>query len=189
MSPVDRGRFWTIPNMLSLSRPALLPVWWALMASSNRTLWWWAGGLILYGIVSDVLDGYIARRFDMRSEWGKILDPMGDKLAAGVVGIFCVVHRELPLAAFLLTVGRDLFLVIAGWIILKRGHVVPASLNVGRFAALVWGIALLVSAFDWQPYARYFVWPAVAFYLVAGIVYVIGRHRMISPDSSTTPAA
>ncbi len=175
----DRGRFATIPNALSLSRLALLPVWWLVMSSADRAIWWWGGVLIIYGIVSDVLDGYIARRFNQTSAWGRILDPLGDKISAGVIAIFCVVHRDLPALAFYLTVGRDLFLLIAGWAYLRKAREVPGSINLGRFAALFWAITLLLYAFDWQPYGRYAVWPVVGFYLLAGLAYLMRRGRLM----------
>lgn len=179
MSDAGRGRFWTIPNALSLSRMALLPVWWLVMSSPNRSIWWWGAALIVYGIISDVLDGYIARHFNQASEWGRILDPLGDKIAAGVVAIFCVVHRDLPVLSLYLTVGRDLLLLAAGWLILRKVREVPASINLGRFAALFWGITLLLYSFDWQPYGRNVLWPVVGFYLFAGLAYVTRRGRLV----------
>ncbi len=183
MALLVQGQFWTIPNILSLSRLALIPVWWILMSSPDRTLWWWGGAIVVYAILSDIADGLLARRFGMSSEWGKLLDPVGDKIAAGVAAIFCVIHRDMPLMALLLTVGRDLTLVVAGWYAMKRDLPVPTSLDIGRYAALLWGVTILLYTFDWQPYAGYFVWPAVMLYIAAGIAYVAKRHALITTDS------
>ncbi|MBI3871546.1 MAG: CDP-alcohol phosphatidyltransferase family protein [candidate division Zixibacteria bacterium] len=170
----------TVPNLLSLSRVALLPLWWWLMASPDRRLWWWGGGLIVYGIMTDVADGYLARRWRQVTQWGKIFDPVGDKIAAVVVGIFCMVHRDLPVLAFGLVTGRDVAMVVAGWVRYRRLGAVPTSVNVGRYAALLWGIVLLLYAFDLQPYARNATWPVVALYLLAGVVY--WRRHSASPE-------
>ncbi|GAB4322988.1 MAG: CDP-diacylglycerol--glycerol-3-phosphate 3-phosphatidyltransferase [Candidatus Zixiibacteriota bacterium] len=178
------GRFWTIPNILSLSRLALIPLWWMFMSSPNRMLWWWGGVLIAYAIASDVLDGYIARRFNQVSDWGKLLDPVGDKVAAAATAVFCVIHRDMPWAALAITVGRDLTLVGAGWIVMKRYLAIPTSLNIGRYAALFWGLTILLYTFDWQPYAGYLVWPAVALYVAAGIAYVIKRRTLLTAGST-----
>jgi cardiolipin synthase len=177
MATLPSGRFWTIPNALSLSRMALLPVWWLVMSSDNRAIWWWGAAMIVYGIVSDVLDGYIARRFNQVSDWGKALDPLGDKIAGGVVGLFCVLYRDLPLAALALILIRDLALIIGGLVIVSRSGAVPTSLDIGRYAALFWGIALLLYAFDVQPYGRYVLWPVVGFYLLAGVAYFMRSTR------------
>jgi cardiolipin synthase len=166
---VDDNRFWTVPNLLSLSRIALIPVWWWVMRAGLVPL---GAALIVYAILSDVADGWIARRWNQASRWGRILDPIGDKLAAVVVGLFCVLDRGLPAWAFALTIARDLSLLVGGYVVLCRTHVAPVSADIGRYAALLWGIVLLLYAFDWQPYGRYTVWPAVALYLVAGVYYM-----------------
>jgi cardiolipin synthase len=165
----DDSRWLTIPNALSISRVALIPVWWWLMKSGHT---YWGAALIVYAIISDVADGWIARRWNQNSKWGRVLDPIGDKLAAFVVGLFCVMHRDLPLLAFLLTIARDVALLIGGLIIMRTRHVAPPSVDMGRYAALLWGLVLLLYAFNWQPYAGYVVWPVAVFYVVAGFAYV-----------------
>lgn len=172
----SESRFWTIPNALSLSRIALLPVWWWVMASPAISDIW-GGVLIIYAIISDVADGYLARRLGQITRWGRILDPIGDKIAALVVGVFCVMHRGMSPLAFFLTIARDLALVIGGWLIFRKRYEIPTSINIGRYAALIWGLTLLCFAFDWQPVAGWLLWPAVAFYLLAGIVYLAGLRR------------
>jgi len=174
------GRFWTIPNILSLSRVGLLPVWWVLMASSDVVLWWWGAGLMIYGIASDALDGYLARRFHQVSDWGKVLDPVGDKIVVAVIGIFCVVHRDFPLLALIVAFARDLALVLAGWVAYKRVGSVPVSMNLGRYAALMWGVTLVLYVFNWQPHARLLLWPAMALYLTAGIGYYLKRRQILN---------
>jgi cardiolipin synthase len=164
-------RFWTVPNALSLSRLALIPVWWWVMISPAISDWWGAA-IIVYAIISDVADGYLARRLQQVTQWGKALDPLGDKIAALALGIFCVVHRELPLWALAVTVGRDILLVVGGWMIYRRQGSLPSSINIGRYAALVWGIVLLFYAFAWYPYAQYLLWPGLALYIMAGVMYL-----------------
>lgn len=166
---VSHDRWLTVPNLLSLSRIALIPVWWWLMRAGHTT---WGAILIIYAIASDVIDGWIARRWNQASKWGRVLDPIGDKLAALVVGLFCVMNRDMPASAFALTIARDLSLLIGGLVIMRRTQTPPASVDVGRYAALLWGIVLLLYAFSWQPYASYTVWPAVIIYLLAGLFYV-----------------
>jgi len=173
----DNNRWLTVPNLLSLSRLALLPVWWWLMASEGSGHHTWGAILIVYAILSDVADGWIARRWNQSSKWGRFLDPVGDKTAAFVVGLFCVLYRGLPWVAFALTIARDLTILIAGLVILRRTKVLPISADLGRYAALLWGITLLLYAFNLQPYARFTVWPVVGVYLIAGISYARRLNR------------
>ena len=139
------------------------------MQSGHTT---WGAILIVYAIISDVADGWLARRWGQASKWGKVLDPIGDKLSALVVGLFCVTHRDLPLVVFSLMIARDLALLVGGLVIMRKTQSPPASIDLGRYAALLWGLVLLLYAFEWQPYASYTVWPVVAVYLMAGFAYV-----------------
>lgn len=171
MPRIPTGRFWTIPNLLSLSRLALLPLWWWLMASVQTYHHVWGGLLVVYGIISDAADGFLARRLNQVSEWGKILDPVGDKVAAFVAALFCVFHRGLPWPALTITVIRDLGLMIGGLVVYRRDYEVPVSINLGRYAALGWGITILLYVFDLQPFGSWVLWPSVLLYLAAGVSY------------------
>ena len=151
------------------------------MASPDRSLWLWGGILMAYGIISDALDGYIARRFHQVSDWGKVLDPVGDKIVAAAVGIFCVLNRDFPWVVLVIAFGRDLTLIITGWVAFRRVGSIPVSMDLGRFAALGWGVLLVLYVFDWQPYARIFLWPAIALYLAAGVGYYLRRRQILRP--------
>jgi cardiolipin synthase len=171
MSANSSRRFWTVPNILSLSRLALLPVFFWLMSRPDRRYWIGGGVLIVYGMVSDILDGMLARKLHQVTEAGKIIDPLADKVTAGAVAIFCVIQRGLPVWAFAITVVRDLALVVGGQSLWKKKGNIPTSLMIGKLAALAWGVNLLFWVFDWQPLADYTLWPAVAFYAFAGLIY------------------
>lgn len=169
-------RLWTIPNLLSLSRLALLPVFWWLMAQPDRRYWLWGGLLVVYGIISDILDGALARKLNQVSATGKILDPLADKITAGVVAIFCVLERGLPIWALVLTSSRDLVLLVGGRFLWKKEGELPTSLMFGKIAALLWALTLLLWVFDTQPLAEYVLWPVVIIYILAGLVYA---HRLL----------
>ena len=111
MAAESTRRFWTIPNILTLSRLALIPLFLWLMSRPDRRYWVWGGVVIIYGIVSDILDGYLARKLNQITETGKILDPLADKITAGALAVFCVLERGLPIWALGATVIRDLALV------------------------------------------------------------------------------
>lgn len=135
------GPFFTLPNLLSLSRLAALPVFlWSLSAPGHMGL---ALALLVYAVVSDLADGYLARRLGAQSEWGRILDPLADKITAAAALLFCYFERGLPAWILILVVGRDLaILVLAPRWIARHGRI-PESLWWGRLAALsVAGLAL-----------------------------------------------
>ena len=140
------GPFLTVPNVLSLSRLLLLPLFLWSLSTPGYT--WLAAGLVVYAIVSDLADGYLARRLNQRSEWGRLLDPLADKITAACALYFCYTHRGLPGWVLVLVVGRDLLiLALAPWLA-TRQHRLPESLLVGRLAALSVGALAIVYLFE-----------------------------------------
>ena len=138
---LPRDHFWTVPNVLSLSRLILLPVFiWALATPGYL---WLAGLLVLWGVLSDVADGYLARKLGQESEWGRLIDPVADKLAVAVALGYCYIERDLPLWVLILVVGRDLTILLLAPILADRAGRLPASLMTGRLAALSLGLLAL----------------------------------------------
>ena len=90
MKTIFSGKLFTIPNLLSLIRLLLIP-WFVYTYVTKGDGQGTAAILILSGI-TDILDGYIARRFDMVSNLGKALDPVADK-ATQIVMIGCLTVR------------------------------------------------------------------------------------------------
>ena len=71
---------WTIPNILTVARLALLPVMIALFFLPFSWAAWTCLGLYALGSISDFLDGWIARRYNQHSEFGAMMDPISDKI-------------------------------------------------------------------------------------------------------------
>ena len=93
----DRKQIWSIPNLLSLFRILLIPVMVTLYVK-GRTI----AALVVFGVsaLSDIVDGQIARRFNMVTDLGKMLDPLADKLTQGAALLCVAQHR--PQLFFLL---------------------------------------------------------------------------------------
>lgn len=98
-APVDYSkRIVTIPNILTVFRLCLIPVFVLLYVDAMRSggahdqLFLWAAGILLLSFLTDVADGFIARTFHMISDLGKMLDPIADKLTQ-LAMLFCLVFR------------------------------------------------------------------------------------------------
>ena len=111
LSPIDRCRMrLTIPTMLTLFRIALLPVmvivFYAPFHGANIA----AATVFLAAALTDWLDGYIARRYDMGSPFGAFLDPVADKLMVAVTLFLIVQENPTPLMAIVsaVIVGREI---------------------------------------------------------------------------------
>ena len=120
-----RDQFWTIPNLLSVFRILLIPVMVALYWK-GRTL----AAVIVFGVsaASDIADGQIARRFNMVTDLGKMLDPLADKLTQGAAAI-CVgrIHPQAFLLFGFMAVKELTQAAIGARVIRETGHVFSAK--------------------------------------------------------------
>lgn len=98
----------TIPNYITIFRFLLVPL--VIYATFNGQMWLALSGFVVAG-VSDGVDGYIARRFNQRSELGTYLDPIADKLLLVSIFVSFGYLGELPLWIVYLVVSRDIMIV------------------------------------------------------------------------------
>lgn len=95
--------------------------------------------------LSDLLDGYVARKLNQVSELGKIIDPLADKICVISIGIILLIQNIIPLWFVLVIVLRDI-LIFSGGIYLKYSKkIVPASNWIGKISVFIIGCTLLFS--------------------------------------------
>ena len=139
---------WTVPNMLSLLRILLLPVFAALYLTSrvHPALLWWALGVLILSGATDFLDGIIARRFNQISDFGKILDPLADKLTQVVVVICLATRYPALITLVVIILVKELAQVIGGLFLLKKGDEVRGARWFGKISTGVFygSMALIV---------------------------------------------
>ena len=139
------GRVLTLPNLLSLSRLAVLPLLWSDLVAGR-----FGRALVLLGAsaATDWFDGFLARRLDQRTRLGALLDPLGDRLLLLVAGVGLVVAGVLPWWPALLLVLREGAVGLAGAVLVARGRPVPATSRLGKVATfgLLWALPLLLAA-------------------------------------------
>lgn len=132
----------TIPNLLSLFRLILIPVivwlYWV------RKDYFPAGVLLIVSGLTDLADGYIARRFHAVSNVGKILDPIADKLTQAAM-LFCLVTRfPLMAAPFGFLVIKEVFIGTTGLLMIRKtGKVVGADFHGKVATTLLYAMMIL----------------------------------------------
>ena len=132
----------TIPNCISLFRIFLVPCFaWVFLTASLPEDFTLAAVLLVVSAVSDLLDGWIARRFHMTSKLGKILDPAADKLT--LFGVFVCMWARYP--------GFWLLMAAASVLILRRNHEIEASHWFGKLYTLVFYVVSVISVLDTRP--------------------------------------
>jgi cardiolipin synthase len=116
VAPARLDRIATVPNLLSLCRILLIPLFVALILHHGTE----AAGLLLLGAVvaTDWVDGYIARHTGQVSSVGKVLDPVADRLALIAALVAMVARGVFPLWAALLVIVRDGLILLAGLVML-----------------------------------------------------------------------
>jgi CDP-diacylglycerol--glycerol-3-phosphate 3-phosphatidyltransferase len=142
------GRIWTLSNGLSLLRMLLvIPVTLLLLseAPGSRTS---AAVLIAVGALTDYLDGMAARKRNEITPFGKIIDPVADKIGIGAVALVLTVQGTLPAWFTLALVGRDLGIMAAASLLAKRGGGVPQSNPLGKWTAAVLAVIVFAGVLD-----------------------------------------
>ncbi len=145
----ELGRFWTVPNGLSMVRVVLvLPVVY-LILTDGRLLWQLA--LVVLIVATDYFDGRIARWSKTVSVWGKVLDPLADKITGVLVVMALAFSGALPLWLLALVATRDLAILIGGAIITRRtGHVLISMFS-GKIAVTALAITVLAALLQADP--------------------------------------
>ncbi|KAH8833225.1 CDP-alcohol phosphatidyltransferase-domain-containing protein [Flagelloscypha sp. PMI_526] len=112
--PTIRENIYTIPNLLTLSRIAACPVLgWSIVKGDFHL----ATGLLVYAGITDLLDGFLARRYNMQSVLGTILDPAADKTLMTTLVVTLAWKGLLPMPLAVIILGRDVLLSLSAFYI------------------------------------------------------------------------
>ena len=135
----------TIPNLLSLFRLVLIPVYVVIyLNAQDDTDHYIAAGILAVSCLTDAIDGKIARHFNMISTVGKILDPIADK-ATQFTRIVCLAIRN-PVLWILVCLFfiKECFQLIAGLMTLRKGQMLSGALISGKICTTVLFVSLIV---------------------------------------------
>jgi CDP-diacylglycerol--glycerol-3-phosphate 3-phosphatidyltransferase len=157
---------WTLPNILTLARICLTPVIALLPFIDGYEPKIIALIIFLAAAISDIVDGYLARRYKQVSELGQLLDPIADKLLlfATLIPIFWITRHptilvdyripwwgSLPVWVALILVGREVLVTVGRWFAMRRGVVIPAA-GPGKLKAVVQNVFIgaTIAWFAWK---------------------------------------
>lgn len=132
---------WNIPNALSVLRIVLIPVFMTLYLLYFDI---WAFAVLLVSGLTDAVDGFVARRFNMITDCGKLLDPLSDKLTQVAV-VVCLTTRYtelLPLTV--LCFAKELFQAIGGILLLKKNVQAQGARWFGKVSTVLFYATMLV---------------------------------------------
>ncbi len=134
----------TAANMLSIARMVIAPWMFVLISSGDQKEMVYTIALLAY--ISDLLDGYLARARNEVTEWGKVLDPLADKIFIASVCLGMICSGQLSIWYIAIVLVRDILIIIAGLFFANKSDYVLPSTYVGK-ATVLTIILVLVCAF------------------------------------------
>jgi cardiolipin synthase len=182
----------TVPNLLSLLRLALVPVFLVLILNGFNLE---AVIVLIVASVTDYLDGYFARKLNQETRLGQLLDPAADRLYIFATLIGLSVVGYIPIWLPMIVIGRDLLLLFTYPILASRGYgPLPVHYlgKAGTFALLyAFPLLMIAAAFPnvslfVLPVAWAFAWWGIGLYWWAGFVYLAQVRSVVksSPNDS-----
>jgi CDP-diacylglycerol--glycerol-3-phosphate 3-phosphatidyltransferase len=169
-----------VPNALTILRLALIPVFVALMVGSDAGYSWPAAIVFAAAGITDQVDGWLARRWHVESQFGKIADPLADRLMIDAAVVLLWLEGRLPLAALAVILARDLLLVGGYKLVVDRGYDFEVNL-LGKAATwlLYAALALTMVTRDGTDWPLWLFWGGVALALLAAAQYVAKARREV----------
>ena len=132
-----------LPNAITIVRILCAPVFcWMLLADNGHdgALRWWAAALFIVAIATDGIDGYLARKHNIVSDLGKLLDPIADKVLTGVAFVSLSILAELPWWITIVVLVREIGITVHR-LIVASDHVVAAAW-LGKLKTMAQAVAL-----------------------------------------------
>jgi len=175
-----------LPNAITIARILCAPVFlWLLLADAgdDGALRWWAAALFIVAIATDGIDGYIARRYEIVTDLGKLLDPIADKVLTGFAFIGLSILAELPWWITVVVLVREVGITVHR-LVVASDHVVAAAW-MGKLKTVAQAVALSLALLplativgEWIVWANIVtMWIAVILTIASGIDYVVTELR------------
>ena len=185
---MDAKKIFNASNSLSFLRLLLvIPAWFAFSDFTDTFNRYSVAAIGIFAAITDILDGYLARKLKQITEFGKIIDPLADKVLIAFVVINLFLLKEIPDYYFYLIVGRDALILLGGIIVSKKiGKVLPSDyLGKATVLAISFVLLMILLNVDRQslPYQiLYYISIILIFVSLAN--YLIKAFRNISSDKS-----
>lgn len=139
MMKINKKDLIALPNLLGYFRIILIPlfVYFYLNATLNNQYYYYAAIVVIVSGITDFLDGYIARHYNMITEFGKVLDPVADKLTQMML-LFCI-SKRYPLMGYLVVffLIKEGFMLFAGLFFLKKNMKIDGAKWFGKVSTAV----------------------------------------------------
>lgn len=169
-----------IPNALTIARFAAIPVFAWLYVEAGDGPAWGAGIFFAAAAFTDQLDGFLARRWHVESRFGKVADPLADRLMIGTAVVLMWATGRIPILATLVILARDVALIVGYRVLAPRGYELDVTF-LGKLAtwvvyAAVGFVLVTAEGTDWPIVV---LWIGIALAFGAGIQYLLRARRVL----------
>ncbi|MDP5227851.1 MULTISPECIES: CDP-diacylglycerol--glycerol-3-phosphate 3-phosphatidyltransferase [Arthrobacter] len=191
MSSTSSSQVWNLPNILTMLRIVMVPffAWFLLADAGAQGPWRWAAlGVFVVAMYTDQLDGDIARKRGLITDFGKIADPIADKLLTGTAFVILSILGQVPWWATVVMLVREWGITLLRLVVIRYG-VIPASSG-GKLKTILQTVVLFLYLL---PFTALWGWlGVVAFVLlmltvavtvVTGLQYVVQSVKLIRGGS------
>lgn len=142
-----KKEIFSIPNVLSMIRLALIPLYIVIFLNAKSDFHYYvSAGILAVSCLTDLIDGKIARHFNMITTIGKVLDPLADKITQFTL-ILCLAirrNRFLLWTLIALFVAKESFQLIAGSLILRKGKILSGAVLPGKICTAILFVTLVL---------------------------------------------
>lgn len=184
-----------LPNAITIVRILMAPVFlWMLLADAGAdgALRWAAAVVFIVAIATDGIDGYLARRYEIVTDLGKLLDPIADKVLTGFAFIGLSILGELPWWVTIIVLIREIGITVYRFIVVSD-HVLAAAW-MGKLKTLAQAVALSLALLPlWTLVGDWIFWVngvtmtiAVVLTIASGIDYVVTEIRAARATRAST---
>ena len=133
-----------IPNVLCYIRILLVPFFIYLYLSDY---YWQSAFIVIIAAITDIADGYIARHFNMITDWGKFIDPVADKLMQFAMLLVILFHHPLVLILIIEYILKEIILLMIGLVIYHKGFNLNGANWAGKLCTVVFDTTMLIFIF------------------------------------------
>ena len=161
-----------LPNALTIGRLVLVPIFVWLLVTADGGHSWPAAIVFAVAGVTDQLDGWLARRLQVESDFGRVADPLADRLMIDAAVILLVIDDRLPWISLVVIIARDLLLVGGYKLVMPRGYELSVN-TLGKVATwlLYASLGFIMVTEEGTAWPLWIFWTGLALAIAAAVLY------------------
>ena len=175
-------RYRNLPNILTITRIVMIPGFVAALMLGH---YYTAGVIFIIASLTDAADGYIARKYDLTSNFGKLMDPLADKVLVFSAFVCLVELGHIPGWMVIVMLARELLITGLRSVAVSGGIVIAAGFS-GKLKTVFQMLAIIAMLFRNQPFERFglpvaavLLWIALILTVYSGVEYVTRNSKLL----------